>query len=565
MKKIIIVMFAFITAILLLQPETVPAEDIVSVPWEEIKKLYIESIESKIRDQNPKTGLEGVTSIESADYTIFIEKEKARGELKMAGRVISGDPVPVPIFGRDIIVTEVTKMNGAALLRGQGEDQKIFLLPEKDIEFQIGISFLVMSEEDDKSKFLKFGIPRALTNTMSVKCNPGLKVYEMPGVSEKEGKFFFKSSGKIFIRYYNEKESASRKTIDIDILSKIGSHGDRLVITSYFSSVRAINSKLMFSIPEEANYVSSSLKKSKIKKLERNQFEADIQLGAGGGFFIQFVLNIGHLAEEAKVTLPAIRNNLGKEGAFVLVQPEEGEISILDKTGIEYISGFKLGNFDFNNQIEYQSEFDRNVMRVSANKELHLKIKHFQVIDTPPVVLDTVSFFTSFEETGKSMSVLKMDVPREAGDRIYIKPIQGSEIWFLKVNGIRQEVYTADDDHNSWIIPIQGDEMSHIELAFIKTGQKMGLHGSLVTYLPETGLPSRKLLVGLAMPDRLRVLSVDGPVNAMMDLQNGLMELPAEFMGSPHFFAGSFYKGEGMKLTLFYKEPVDQNQDQGQN
>jgi hypothetical protein len=136
-----------------------------------------------------------------------------------------------------------------------------------------------------------------------------------------------------------------------------------------------------------------------------------------------------------------------------------------------------------------------------------------------------------------------------------------TEIWHLKVNGKRTKIYEARENspeetgNDKWIIPLVRGETSHVELAFIRKGRKPGLHGRLETVLPETGLPSRRVHVGIALPERLQLLSLEGPVSPA---GGESWQKPAEFIGKPYYFSRSFYKGEGLKMAISYKEPVQQ-------
>jgi hypothetical protein len=78
--------------------------------------------------------------------------------------------------------------------------------------------------------------------------------------------------------------------------------------------------------------------------------------------------------------------------------------------------------------------------------------------------------------------------------------------------------------------------------------------------MPETGLPARHVLVGLALPARVEVLSVEGPVNPE---PGATVAPPAEFAGDPHYFSRAFHKGEGMQLAVYYKEPVKEAKQGG--
>ncbi|MBE7558582.1 hypothetical protein HS125_06430 [bacterium] len=103
------------------------------------------------------------------------------------------------------------------------------------------------------------------------------------------------------------------------------------------------------------------------------------------------------------------------------------------------------------------------------------------------------------------------------------------------------------------MIPLDADELSHVELALLAQGDRLGLHGRLETILPETGLAARRLCVGIALPERVQLLSLEGPVSPA---PGATWKLPPDFIGKPYLFSRAFHKGEGMKLAVSYKEPV---------
>ncbi len=148
-----------------------------------------------------------------------------------------------------------------------------------------------------------------------------------------------------------------------------------------------------------------------------------------------------------------------------------------------------------------------------------------------------------------------MDVPPDVGARMELKAVPDSEIWSLMVNGARRRVYGGEQD--TWIIPLASGQVSHVELAFLRKGPKLGLQGRLEALVPESGLPSQDVRVGVALPARVELLSMEGPVSAA---SGEAWKLPTEFVGKPYFFTRSFYNGEGMRLAISYKEPVNQPQ-----
>ncbi len=178
---------------------------------------------------------------------------------------------------------------------------------------------------------------------------------------------------------------------------------------------------------------------------------------------------------------------------------------------------------------------------------------HFKEVTTPPIVLDCVSYFTSFEENGSVLCVLVMDVPKEAGSYLKIDSIPGTRIWSLKVNHQNMRIYSNGENDAKWVIPLSGKKTSHVELAVIQQGGKLGLHGRLETSLPGMELAARKVNLAIALPHRVRLISFEGPLNS--DSKSPVPP-PKEFIGDPYYFSRSFYKGKGMKVAVMYKEPV---------
>jgi hypothetical protein len=181
-----------------------------------------------------------------------------------------------------------------------------------------------------------------------------------------------------------------------------------------------------------------------------------------------------------------------------------------------------------------------------------IDVSGLSLADAAPVVLDSQDFFTSFDENGSILSVMVMDVPASAGPHLRIAEIPDVEVWSLTVNGTPRNVYR---DTGSWIIPLENEGSSRVQLALLRQAGKLGLQGHLETFLPSTGLPSRTLRVGMALPPRVQLLALDGPVSPA---SGEAWVVPADFIGNPHFFSRAFYKGEGMKLAVSYKEPVKQ-------
>ncbi len=534
----------FLILILLCVAETLWAGENISVPWEEFKTLYRESVERKIRKE-PQKEKPQVFSIDDAEYTLAIDKNIAKGEVILSGKVISGEIRPIPIFDNKIPITEVRQVSGGSLLYSQDED-RITFLPDGSKNFIINFAFLVTSQEDSRSRYVSFLLPAALRNSLTLKLSSEISLVEHPGIVDSSGGYHFSSKPLLTVRFLDKKVLSATPVVDIDILSRIVLKGHRTIdIMSYFQ-VQSLPASCILKAPEGAGYISSSLKNSWIKKLDKNNYKLDLPSGMDSTFSLQFAMDETEGNSDFSFFLPRIQNNIGKEGNFVLQDPDDGQFTLASKAVLRRIPFSKLSP-----KIRKNFGKDRFFMQLPSQEKLHFKIKRFQSVSTPPIVLDNISFYSSFEENGGVLSVLLMDIPPEAGPRLSLASIPGAEIWSLKVNGKTKKVY-GDQDH-TWIIPLAKGETSHVELAFIQKGKKLGLYGRIEAALPEIGFPSRNLIAGIALPKRVQLLSLEGPVNPV---HCGPDKTPKEFVGKPYFFSRSFYKGDGMKLAVSYKEPI---------
>jgi hypothetical protein len=289
------------------------------------------------------------------------------------------------------------------------------------------------------------------------------------------------------------------------------------------------------------------LKTSNVKALDGNRYQVEIPPGDNAPFWLEFAMDLTPDQQEASFVPPQIEGNTGRHEYFVVDEPDDAQVAVNGEGLIAQIPAERLGE-----ALSKALRQDRSLMSIPDNETLRLTIHWFQAMHTAAVVLDFLSLFTSFEENGNVLSVLVMDVPPEAEPRLKLKAVPDAEVWSLTVNGTKRDVFVGDQ--GSWLIPLERGNASHVELAFLRKGTKLGLQGKLDAVVPETGMPSRELRVGVALPARVELLFAEGPVNPA---PGEGWQPPSEFVGKPYFFARSFYKGEGMTLSLSYKEPVN--------
>ena len=531
--------------VLLFMPSALCAEESISVPWKESKALYRESIEREVM-RTPKEKVPLIYTLEEATYHLTIREKSAEGQVLLSGKVLSGDPEPIPLFNRDMVIAGVKQVTGGSLLPDKSPTEMIYFLPDGETEaFQIMLSFLLEPKEDSRSRFLTIAIPQALKNSLALELPSGARLLDEPGILDAHSIYHFPAAQSLTVRYLDTKGLSTESPVEVDMFSRIRFHGKRAVITTAFLPQQPTPASFTLKAPKGSQYVSSSLNPSWIRQLDNGLYAIDLPPHMEAPFTTRFSVE-GSVKDELSFQLPVIKDNNGKEGAFVIEEPDDGQITIwgdgpVSQTPIERLAT-ELKRFAGEN---------RFYMHIPPEKTLSLHIKRFQTVSTPPIVLDSQDFFTSFDDNGTMLSVLVMDIPPELGPRMKLKPLPGAEIWSLKVNGRSKTVYSGNE--HEWIIPLAEGEVSHVELAFLRRGENLGLRGRLETALPETGLPSRRVRVGVALPERVQLLSVEGPLSP----ESGeAWKLPKEFIGKLHFFSRSFYKGDGMTIAVSYKEPL---------
>ncbi|MBW2409658.1 MAG: hypothetical protein JRF72_07650 [Deltaproteobacteria bacterium] len=494
-------------------------------------------------------------SIASADYKIALDKQKARGEVTITGRVISGEPDLIPLFGNELVIEDLAMVSGGSLLCSREQDNKIFFVPDANKDFQIRVAFSTAVKEDNSSRFISVSIPQALQNSLTLALAAEISLVEAPGIKNSDATYHFSSRTMLTIRFSDKAAVAAVPVVEIDALSVFRLQGSQAIINTTFAPVQPITTGFNLQIPANTTYVSSTLKSSWINKQDKHSFRINLPAGSSDKFSIQFALDETQTAGNYKFVLPEIKDNTGSQGNFIVEQPDGGQVSLSRPKLASRVPVARL-----NSKLRRAAGRHRFFMKLAPQENISLSVKRFKTVSTASVVLDSVSFFTSLDDNGNVLSVLIMDVPPEAGPRLSMQTIAGAKIWSLTVNGQKSNVYTERNDAagkagaETWIIPLARGEFSHVELAFIRQDQKPGLQGKFETELPASGLPATRVRIGIALPERLQLLSLDGPVSPAAENR---WKKPREFIGTPYYFTRAFYAGDGLKLILSYKEPAN--------
>ncbi|MBI3117052.1 MAG: hypothetical protein HYZ00_00085 [Candidatus Hydrogenedentes bacterium] len=519
-----------------------------AIPWEEFKSLYHERVERDLREAlNAAAKEEQVATVSEAHYTLTLGETETRGEVLVSGEVVSGGPAPIPLFGSEFILTEVAKLSGGTLLCEQEEKTVRFLPAAGATEFQLLASFLVRPAEKDGAHSVSFAIPAAPQNSLALTLPEGTRLLEAPGVRDEQGTYHFGASAHLSVRYVPKLAEGVAALLEYDGLTRVSVQQNRVLVAAHFAAVRGSAERLRVHAPADAQLISSSLRSNAVKPLGEGVYEVDVP-GEKEAFSLEFVLAAPQDGAALSLRLPAIENNAGEQGRFVIEEPENGEVTVTGEGLVGQLPVERLGA----TLAQYIPEH-QYYTNIPGGQPITLVIRQFASLSTAATVLDCQYVFTSFDENGTVLTTLVMEVPPETGPRLTLKPVAGAEIWALQVNGARKEVFLGDS--GAWVVPLESGQPSHVELSFLRRGEKLGLQGRLEAAVPETGLPARQLRLGIALPERVELLYLEGPVNPTT---NEGWILPAEFLGKPYFFAQSFYQGEAATAAISYKEPVKQ-------
>ncbi|HBC88204.1 MAG TPA: hypothetical protein DCZ94_14735 [Lentisphaeria bacterium] len=536
MKRTILMLLALLFA------AAAYGQNSVSVPWDEFKKIYRDNIEREIKASGPQEKQKMVFALDLAEYRLSVEKGKVSGKVSLTGKLISGNPVPVPLFGKNFIISKIESASGGTLLCQ--DDKSVSVLPSDKEPLKLEISFLSPVLEDKESKYISFQIPDCVSNSLVLQMQDGMNIISAPGIASGSDIYCFNGEKILTVRFAEKEKITASRIIEIGTLSVLQIQGRKAYFTANFAPMQEISGSISLRISEKAKFVSTSLNESWIRKTADGSYTIDFPQPQKDVFSVKFAYDEGDFQS---IGIPSIQDNTGSEGIFMVEEPEDAEIAISSKSEIVKVSPEKLSP-----SLRKAMENRKYALKTDTSAVISISLKKFECAAVPKIVLDSVYYFSSFEENGGNLTVLRMNVPAEAGSRLSIKKIPSAEIWSLKVNGSEKKAYSGND--GDWIIPLAQDGSSLVELALLKKGQKLGLYGTLDISIPETGISARNFYMGIALPSRVQLTSLEGPASAAADRK---WDPPPEFVGTPYYFSRSFYKGDDMKFSISYREPVN--------
>jgi hypothetical protein len=512
--------------------------------WDKFKNFYQEHLKN-ILDKDKAQKPEELTCINQAEYSVKIKGNFAEVDVLLKGSMLSGQARRLKLFDNQVTVAQVGKRTRAEIF---SDSKGIFLRPlvnDKERDFELALRLLIPVGEDKESCFAGFNIPLSLSNMLKVTLPANCELYTPPGIPGDNGVYFLRSAPELRIRF--EKKSAIAAVPEIDMFSSFELRRERLLMNVVLKPRTPLSRSFTLKLPAGARLLSTDLKKPWLKA---GKDELTIQLPPGSQFPMElnFLLESGK-PDALKLRLPRIVGNTGREGDFNFHEPYNAE---LDISGDALVKNIPVGRL--------REEFGRKAiagdlyMNMPVDNPLSVTIRRFGQVVVPDTVLDSISFFTAFEENGNALSVLSFELPAGKRRHLFLKQIPDADIWYLKINGNPAKVFS--NDSGNWVISLPQDTKANIELAYLRRSSKLGLAGKAEAVMPSTGLKARKLYYGIALPERLDLITTEGAVSPMPAAQSKGLAVPKEFAGHRYYFYRAFYKGDEIKLSFSYREPA---------
>ncbi|MCP4040918.1 MAG: hypothetical protein GY731_03030, partial [Gammaproteobacteria bacterium] len=300
-------------------------------------------------------------------------------------------------------------------------------------------------------------------------------------------------------------------------------------------------------LPKGHRFISSTLKGAWIKESGPDGIVVSLPREWQGSFSIDYEVPVASQEAATSIRLSLIPENMGREGEFHITQPDDGEIRLV---GDAYRVGLPESRLP-TAILQQLPGTAGGYVKLLSGDEIRLELKQFDSVRAPEVVLDSIHFHTGFADNGRAMFLLSMKLPPQKGKKLSLDAVPGAEIWYLKVNGEKQSLYSSTGDR--WVIPLAIGQSSIVELAYLKKVPRLGLEGRLELTIPATGIAAHDLLLTIGLAERVEMISLEGD---MVPLERPLEPVSATRGNKIYSFSYPFYQGNSHAVALYYQEPV---------
>jgi hypothetical protein len=512
----------------------IAADPRVSLPWSEFKQLYAERLQREwseaMAEQKPF-----LYTIDNAAYRLQLSAAGARGNLRLTGQLLQGQPRPLTLFSTDLTITQVNTIEGGSLL---SDAQGYHLYLDQSGAFQLDCEILLPLREDPRSPFVTFTIPAAVQNSLSLELDPNWRVLDAPGRQLDDGPYFFAPQQQVLVRFAPVDGDLGQPPL-VDSFTRIELLDDGYRATVYLAPRREPSQPLRVRFPQ-ARWLNASVQRSWISTAGD-----DMVITLPPDWHQPLTLDYELPVDAATLQLPTIADNLGQEGAFQVIVPTSARINLSG-------DGLQLGldNQRLPSDLLQYAGISGSYTRIPPTHAVQLALERFDTVAEPAVVLNAVYQYTSVADNGTLLSILHLQVPPLPQRRLILAAVADAEVWSLTVNGKPQSVYGQRDSR--WIVPLaEGDSL--VELAYWRKTSRLTLQGRLELLTPALGLAAQSYYLALGLPERVDLVALEGDLEPG-DGKNWPRVRP--FSGRPYYFTQPFYRGETLPIAIHYREPV---------
>lgn len=537
-------MHLLIPIVLLLFNVSVCAAADVALPWEELKQLYREKI---LREMTAAPDEETpVYSLASAHYHLKITADTAHGTMKLNGAVLSGKVDQILIFSGPLAIQKIDHVAGGHLVVDPTPTPRVFFRPSGIEPFEIHLAFLAPVRERRDGRIVEVPIPTALKNTLQIESAGDVELIDVPGIRNPQGLYHFTTRGLLQVRFGDAQMVARHRRPLIDMLSEIAFRDDRLRIRCLLTAPRGFPESFRMVVPPGFGFVGAAEDRIGVSVHPDRSLSVRPQHPDARVLALLFAEDSALPRDATTLRLPRILENEGLEGHFTLASPDNALLTLEAGDAYLPVSAARLPT-----GLRAVAAGTDRVFKTAAQTPVKIRIQILAPAAAAPLVLDRITYFAAFEENGSNLAVMVLELPAQAGAHLAIQAVPGADIWSLKVNGTHREVYT--DPQGQWLVPLPAGEPARIALAILRKGPRLKLSGRLKLQVPALGFACRELQIGIALPARVELTSLEGPASPA---PGGVPDPPKEFVGQPYYFQRAFYPGDGMNLAFMYREPA---------
>ncbi|MFK8066972.1 MAG: hypothetical protein AB8D52_01875 [Gammaproteobacteria bacterium] len=544
-----------LTTAVMLASQVVRADNSLTLPWDEFKTLYTEKIQQQFDQAKKVIKPESIASIDEAHYKVTVKGSEALVDVSIKGKQLQGKPKPIPLFDHNVAISQIREVQGGAIINDDMDENSGYFFyvdtTDENNSFQVNLTLVVTLTEERSLQQLTFNIPAAVRNILDVELPPGVELINHPGIQQSLQRYYFPHASEMNLSFADS-NNRDQQLVDVDTFTQIELEGDKYIFTFHSVSDQFSKQNIELNYEVPLRYLDSTLSVSHAKSSDGSSTKVgelivNMEQGGSKGFTIRFEADTKQNLE--KIKLPTIKNNIGLENGFQIIEPIEAQISVSGKSLAQNISSSRL-------PIKLRQ---KNSITGTYNKaeSFDLNLKRFETVESPQIVLDELFFYTSFADNGNEISVIRVELPENSSDRLLLNSIPGTEVWSLLVNGNKRDIFTQENDRQDpvWVIPLAEQGSSVIELTYSQKHKKLGLEGKLPITIPETGLAAQKVFVCVGLTSRLELVAVEGELTPDEYAQCPVVQSFSS--GKPYIFQYPFYRGNALQAAIFYKEPLD--------